>query len=180
MACEIGNDVEIGPYAVLRGSIIGDGAKIEEYATSNISVIGPGARIGRYGMANLCVLYGGSMISHGRGYQASIIGANAFVAWGVTAMDLSFGKEVKVETDEGWKASGQHFLGVAIGHRAAVGAGVCLNFGVSVPNDALLVGPIDHLIRDASAAQPKLPYKAEAGKVVPIKKSGRISKSQQD
>lgn len=161
-ACQIGNDVVIGPYAVVRASVIGDGVKIEEYATVNISIIGAGSRINRYSLANLCVFYDRVMISHGCGYQATVFGRDAFAAWDVTALDLSFGKSVKVLHHGEWVDSGQHFLGAAIGHGALLGNRVRLKFGVSVPNNAVLIGPITDLIRDASMAEPGVPYSINA------------------
>lgn len=157
-ACHIGDNVVIGPYAVVRASVIGDGVKIEEYATLNISAIGEGCRINRYSLANLCVLYKRVMISHGCGYQGCVIGNDAFTAWDVTALDLSFGKSIRVQHKGEWVDSGQHFLGSAIGHRSVLGNRVRMNYGVSVPNDAVLVGAIEDMIKDASAAEPKIPY----------------------
>ena len=168
-ACHIGDNVVIGPYAVVRASVIGDGAKIEEYATVNISSVGAESRINRYALANLCVLYDRVMISHGCGYQGCVIGKDAFTAWDVTAIDLSFGKSIKVQHNGEWVDSGQHFLGAAIGHRAVLGNRVRINYGVSIPNDAVLVGPIDDMIRDASQAEPKRPYCVDGkGGVKPI------------
>ena len=94
---------------------------------------------------------------------------DAFTAWDVTAIDLSFGKPIKVQHNGKWVDSGQHFLGAAIGHRAVLGNRVRLNYGVSIPNDAVLVGPIDDMIKDASQAEPKRPYCVdEKGGVKPI------------
>ena len=168
--CVIGDDVEIGPHAVVRASVIADGARIEEHTTCNFSVMGRGSRLGRYGMLNMSVVYPGAMVSHGGGYQASVFGRDAFVAWGVTALDLSFGHTIPIIEDGQKMDSGQHFLGVAIGHSARLGNGVRLNYGVSIPNDALLVAPVDGLIRDASEAMSGQPARCVDGKATVIKK----------
>jgi UDP-3-O-[3-hydroxymyristoyl] glucosamine N-acyltransferase len=148
--CVLGDGVKIGPNAVVRGSILGVGARVDPFATVNASVLGAGARIGRYAFCNLCTVYPGAMISQGDGYQVSVFGEDAFVAWGATALDLSFGKTVKVERDGPNSErvdSGHHFVGVAIGHRAVIGNNVRLRFGVSVPNDGMLVDRGDDLLR---------------------------------
>ena len=177
-ACHIGDNVVVGPYAVVRASVLGDGVKIEEYATVNISVVGAETRINRYALANLCVLFDRVMISHGCGYQGCVIGRDAFTAWDVTAIDLSFGKTIQVQHNGEWVDSGQHFLGAAIGHRAVLGNRVRINYGVSIPNDAVLVGPIDDMIKDASQAEPKRPYCVDGfGGVKPI---GRGQPKQSD
>ncbi|MEL6345286.1 MAG: hypothetical protein AAFV53_19425 [Myxococcota bacterium] len=159
----IGEGVEIGPNAVVRASILGDGVKVEDHASVNLSVLGEGARVGRYGMVNLCTLYRRAMVSSGGGFQASLFGEDSFLAWGATMLDLSFGRPVKVEVDGQRVDSGQHFLGGAIGHRARIGNGVRLNYGIAVPNDALIVAPSTGLVRSASDAEPDEPFVWEEG-----------------
>jgi hypothetical protein len=148
--CVLGDGVKIGPHAVVRGSILGAGARVDPFATVNASVLGAGARAGRYAFVNLCTLYPGAMVSKGDGYQVSVFGRQSFMAWGASALDLSFGAEVKVETDGPGSPRvpcGQHFMGVAVGHRAIVGNKVRLRYGVSIPNDGMVVDPGDDLLR---------------------------------
>ena len=157
-ACEIGDNVEIGPYAVVRASVIGDGAKIEEHATVNLSVLGPKSRAARYAMVNLCVLMEEAFLSRCGGSQMCIFGRSSFVAVDAVMLDLSFGRTIRVKDNDGeWLDTRQHFLGVCIGHRAAIGNAVRLNYGVGVPNDALLVANADELITDATDAEPNIP-----------------------
>ena len=90
---------------------------------------------------------------------------------GATILDLSFGRSIRVSHRGERVDSEQHFLGAAIGHRAKIGNGVRLNYGVEVPNDAFLVPPSDDLIRDTSAVEPGVPCRAEEGKALPVKRS---------
>ena len=162
-ACEIGDNVEIGPYAVVRASVIGDGAKIEEHATVNLSVLGPNSRASRYAMINLCVLMEEAFVSRGGGFQMCLFGRGCFVAVDAVMLDLSFGKTIRVQNNEGqWIDSKHHFMGVCVGHRAAIGNAVRLNYGVAVPNDALLVANADELIFDASGAEPNVPARVNS------------------
>lgn len=171
-ACEIGDNVEIGPYAVVRASIIGDGAKIEEHATVNLSVLGANSRAARYAMINLCVLMKDAFVSRGGGFQMCLFGRGCFVAVDGVMLDLSFGKTIRVQNNEGqWIDSKQHFMGVCVGHRAAIGNAVRLNYGVSVPNDALLVANADDLIFDASGAEPNVPVRVNSEHGVDLLKS---------
>ncbi len=168
--CVLGDGVKIGPNAVVRGSILAEGARVDSFATVNASVLGAGARVGRYGFCNLCTLYPGAMISKGDGYQVSVFGQDAFVAWGATALDLSFGQTVKVERDGPGteRVDGDHhFVGVAIGHRAVVGNNVRLRYGVSVPNDAVVVDPGDDLLRAWGDAPVGEPVVVQGGVAVP-------------
>lgn len=169
-ACTIGDNVEIGPHAVVRASVLGDGVKVDEHSIVNLSIVGKGSRIGRTAICNLCVLYPEVMFSHGDGLQGSVLGEKAFLAIGVVGLDISFGKEVQVLQHGEWVSSGMHFLGAAIGHRTVLGNGVRLNYGVSVPNDATLLGPREGLYLDASAAPAHQPSILKDGVAVALKR----------
>ena len=179
-ACHIGDNVEIGPYAVVRASVIGAGSKIEEHTTVNVSVVGKNCQIGRYATANLCVLFDESLISHGGGLQGCIFGRRSFLAIGVQILDLSFGRNIQVEAAGKWVDSGQMFLGAAVGHGATIGNAVRINYGVSIPNDVILVASTDDLIRDAlshiQTEQATNVYQVRQGKIFPLgKKSSKKS-----
>jgi hypothetical protein len=165
----LSDGVEIGPYSIVRASVLGPGAVVEDHATVQLSVVGEQARVGRYGLASFSVLYPESMISAGDGYQMCIFGRQAFAAWGATVLDLSFRRTIRVADDgEGWLDSGQHLLGAAIGHRARIGNGVRINYGASVANDALLVAGADDLLRDGRAIPPGVPHRVVGGRPVPV------------
>lgn len=146
-ACDIGDDVQIGPFCCLRGAVIGRGARIDAYAQVAVSVIGEGARVATGAMINLCVLFPGAFVSEGGGYQMCVFGRDSFVAKTATMLDLSFGRTIRVDGEGGRVDTEGFFLGGAIGHRARVGAGVRIGYGVMVPNDVLLVAPAHDLLR---------------------------------
>ncbi len=146
-ACELGDNVTIGANAVVRGSVIGAGARIEALAHVSACSIGPRATVGRQTHLALCVLAEGAYVSAGVGHQATLFGRNSFMALGCCTFDLSFGKPVEVDTPQGRTSAGTFFLGPAIGHRARIGAGVRLGYGVAVPNDAFVVAPAPDVLR---------------------------------
>jgi hypothetical protein len=122
-------------------------------------------------MVNLSTLYPGAMVSCGGGYQCCIFGEDAFVAWGATILDLSFGRPIKVRQDGVMVDSGQHFLGAAVGHRARIGNNVRITYGAEVPNDSFLIPPREGLILDASSAPEGRPASwVPGGGVEPIHK----------
>ncbi len=137
--CRLGNGVEIGPYSVLRGCVLHDDVKVDEHTTLNLSILGPGSRVGRYAMVNLSVLMEGAFVSAGGGFQVCLFGRNSFVAMTASVLDLSFKGDVKVLHRGRRVSSGSPFLGAAIGHRAMIGAGTTIGFGVQIPNDAQVV-----------------------------------------
>ena len=165
----VGEGAEIGPYAVIRGSVLGAGVKVEEHAIVNASVLGEKARVGKRGTANLSVLYPEAFISAGAGHQACVFGQSCFVAWSVTSFDLSFGDEIKVRKDGQRVSSGTHFLGCAVGHRARIGGQVSLGYGAEVPNDAMLVGDSDKVLRKWEDGEG--PHRVADGTARPVKKS---------
>ena len=113
-------------------------------------------------------------------FQGCLFGESAFIAIGVVALDLSFGKSIQVESNGEWVDSGMHFLGIAVGHRAALGNGARFNYGVSIPNDALLVGPKEGLYQDASQAPPGRPSQCIDGKAVAIQRKRKSASPQND
>ncbi len=151
-ACVIGEDVEIGPFACVRGTVLGAGCKIDAYASLNLAVVGAGAQVGRGAMVNLCVLYERAFVSAGGGFQMCVFGRDSFVAMTAMMLDLSFGRTISVESLEGRVDTEGYFLGGAIGHRAKIGAGVRIGYGVAVPNDTLLVAPPGDLVRRVEPA----------------------------
>jgi len=146
-ASQIGDGVEIGAFALVRGCIVGDGAKIEDYAHASVSVVGAGARLGRTCMFNFSVAYPGAFVSAGGGWQMSLFGRDAFVAMTASGYDLSFGAPIKVEHHGNIVSAETHFLGVCLGHRAKIGAHVRMGYGMAVPNDAFVVAPADTTLR---------------------------------
>ncbi len=165
-ACRLGADVEVGAFAVVRGSVVGDGARIEEHTYVGLSVVGAGAQVARHTMVNLSVLLPGALVSAGDGFQLCLFGRDSFVARGVTALDLSFGKPISVDHDGERRSSESWFLGVALGHGVRVGAGVRLAYGLAVPNNSLLVAPADDLVRRIEFGEGAL--SARQGVAVPV------------
>jgi carbonic anhydrase/acetyltransferase-like protein (isoleucine patch superfamily) len=138
-ASVLGRGVVVGPCAVVRGCLVGDGCRIDQHAGVAFSVLGRNVRVTQGAEVNLCVVMDGAMLSRAAGMQASVIGRDAFVAQSAVLMDRAFEGEVRV-LDEGTRAgSGRAFLGVAVGHRARVGAGVVMGYGSQLPNDSSLV-----------------------------------------
>ena len=162
-ACVIDEDVEIGPFACVRGSVLGRGCKIDAYASLNLAVVGARAQVGRGAMVNLCVLYEGAFVSSGGGFQMCVFGRDSFVAMTATMLDLSFGSTIRVDTPEGRVDTEGYFLGGAIGHRARIGAGVRIGYGVAIPNDTLLVAPTGDLVRRVEPGESGEPGKPARG-----------------
>lgn len=139
-ASRLGPGVEVGPCAVVRGSVIGEAGIVEEHATVNLSVLGDRVRIGRRGVVNLSVVMDGAFLScSGAGFQACVFGRESFVAMDASILDLPFQGEVHVSHRGRKVPSGTRFLGAALGHRARLGAGVVIGYGMEIPGGAAVV-----------------------------------------
>lgn len=115
-------------------------------------------------------------MSAGPGYQMCVFGRDCFLAWGVAALDLSFGHTIRTETAPGvLEDTTHHFLGCAVGHGAAVGQGVRLAPGAVVPTGATLVAPPDNLFRQwgPHPVQEGAVYPTRAGVVPATKRSAQ-------
>ena len=134
----LGPGCVVGPQAVVRASVLGAGVVIDEHATLVSSVVQDHARIGPYGHLRYSVAMSHARISSGAGFQLSAFGQHSFVAWGAAALDLSFGRTIRIRPPGGPVDTEQHLLGCAVGHRAVVGQGVRLAPGAMVPSDATL------------------------------------------
>ena len=153
-ASVLGEGAKVGAFAVVRGSVLGAGAEVGEHALVQMSVLGERSKVGPLTMANFCTLYPGAELS-GYAYQLAVLGRDAFVAWGTALLDLSFGRTIPVWMDGERVDSGQHFLGVAVGHRAVLGNAVRISYGVEVPNGATVVAPPEGLIRSFEGVDPE-------------------------
>lgn len=167
-ASQLGDDVEVGAYALVRGCVVGDGAKIEDYAHATVSVIGKGARLGRTCMFNFCVASPGAFVSAGGGWQMSLFGRDSFVAMTATGYDLSFGQPIRVQGPEGVVSADTHFLGICVGHRARIGAHVRIGYGMAIPNDAFVVAPSAEVLRKWPEPV-EGPVTIRDGKAVPVR-----------
>ncbi len=146
-ASALGDGVVIGPNAVVRGCLVGRGTRIDDHASVAFSVLGEDVRLTRSAEVNLSVLMDGALVSRCGGLQSSVIGRRAFIAQHAIVMDRSFDQEIRVDLDGERVGSGRAFLGVAVGHRARVGAGVVLGYGAQIPNDATVVLDSDRVLR---------------------------------
>ncbi len=172
-ASRLGRGVRVGPHAVVQGSVLQDGVQVDAHATVVSSVLAAGARLGPYGHLRYSTLFPGARLSAGPGYQMSVFGRDCFVAWGVAALDLSFGRTIHTESVSGERVDTEHhFLGCAVGHEAVVGQGVRLAPGAVVPNGTTLVAPSESLYQ-AWGEAPKSAAPVVPGRhgVVPIRRS---------
>lgn len=141
----IGDGVEIGPNAVVRGSILADGAKVEPLALVEGCVMGRGATVQRLALAKFSVLCDRSMV--GGDVQLAVLGAGAAVKRGAQLFDQAFDQAPRVRVGESLHGAPLGLIGVGVGARSLVGAGVRVAPGRAVPSDLQLVVDTNHVVR---------------------------------
>jgi acetyltransferase-like isoleucine patch superfamily enzyme len=146
-ACALGDGVIIGPHAVVRGCLVGAGTRIDDHASVGFSVLGSDVRVTKGADVNFSVIMDGALVSRCGGLQASVIGKQALIAQHAIIMDRSFDQEIRVDDQGVRSGSGRAFLGIALGHRARIGAGVVIGYGASIPNDTTAVMDADRVLR---------------------------------
>jgi len=138
--CELGDNVSVGAYAVLRLSKIGAGAVIEEHCSVKYSVLGERTYVSQGNQLNCSQTYPGAYLIHGP-YQFSIFGRDTAVMAVINCDYRLDQKNISISTDAGILDSGQPLLGVAYGHGAKVGGGNIIAPGRIVPNGFRLTPP---------------------------------------
>ena len=138
--CDLGDNVTVGAYSVVRVSKIGSGTSLEEHTLVKYSVLGKNNYVSNGNQINGCMTYDEAFLIHGP-YQFSIFGKQA-TAMAVINCDLRLDqKSIQVETSRGRLDSKQFLLGIAYGHGAKVGGGNIILPGRIVPNHFNLPPP---------------------------------------
>lgn len=132
--CEVGAGANIGANVVARHCVIGAGATISDGATMLRAIIGEHSLVSYLHRVVQAVTYPECFLISGA-LQFSIVGHSSaiFAAWITDArMDE---KTIRTPVRGELINSGMRFLGIAMGHRAKVTAGVVTAPGRIVPND---------------------------------------------
>ncbi len=146
----------VHPSADLEFAVIGEGAVVGAHAHVHRTVVGPGVDIGDHAAVMGCCLAESTQVLRASYFalcasmpratlannkaQLSLFGEDVFLTTTATLIDARFSGSIKVRGDQGLVDTGTAFLGVCLGHRVKVGAGVTIQAGRSVANGQVLVG----------------------------------------
>lgn len=136
--CWLGDGVTVGPGAVVRGSIVGAGSSIESQADVSFSVLAAETTVQRRGIVRYAVTHEQAMI--GGGLQLGVVGPGVALKHGATLLDQNWGSPVQVRRDGRSYPAPLGLIGVGVGARTVVGAGVLIAPGRTVPAE-LLISP---------------------------------------
>jgi hypothetical protein len=157
----------VGANASLRNSFVAEGAIIGEGARISGSVIGKGAFVAPNSVVNLSVVYPGAMAGQLL-MQASVLGKESAAFTNSNFFDLNFARNIRVKHRGRVVDSGTQMLGVCVGPRARVAAGIWVASGREIPAAALLVKPPEEIATNIGSPPPGEAHTVVEGNVVPL------------
>ena len=108
-------------------------------------------------------------------HEGSLLGEEACALTNSAFFDINFNKNIRVAHRGRYVDIGSPYLGVCVGPRARVSAGVFVAHGREIPAGALLVKPPDEIANRIGEIRPDEPAAVSGGTVVslnPDKTSG--------
>jgi acetyltransferase-like isoleucine patch superfamily enzyme len=157
----------IGANASLRNSFVDEGAVIGEGARISGSVIGRGAFVAPNSVVNLSVVYPGAMAGQLL-MQATVLGRESAAFTNSNFFDLNFARNIRVTHRGRVVDSGTQMLGVCVGPRARVAAGIWVASGREIPAGALLVKPPGEIAANIGHPPPGEAHVVVDGSLVPL------------
>jgi acetyltransferase-like isoleucine patch superfamily enzyme len=161
----------VGAHASVRNSFIDEDAVIGEGARVSGSVIGKGAFVAPNSVVNLSVVYPGAMAGQLL-MQVSVLGREAAAFTNSNFFDLNFARNIRVKHRGRVVDSGTQMLGVCVGPRARVAAGIWVASGREIPAGALLVKPPGEIAANIGHPPAGDAHIVVDGNVVPIPQAG--------
>lgn len=137
---ELGDNVTVGAYAVLRLSTIASGCTIEDHASITYSVLGENNLVANGNHVNFCLTYEDVFLIHGP-YQFSVYGRQTAVFATINCDTRMDTKTIRMPYRGGFVDSGQPFLGIAYGHGCKISGGNIIYPGRIIPNGTVMEPP---------------------------------------
>ena len=165
-SCQIGDNVEIGPYSYIKSSVIGSGTVVHERSSIKLSVVGPGSFIMPCDIFNsfigtTCSIFT-SMIHN------SFIGDSTFIGGASGFSDFNAGKTaIKIYANNKSVSSGKQFLGACVAENCFIGSGLIFQSGLMIPHDTSVING-SMIFKSDFTADKK--YVATGGRVTQIPK----------
>ena len=130
---ELGDNVKVGAFTVVRLSKVASGSVIEDQCCIKYSTLAENTYIAQANQLHLCHTEPETFLIHGP-YQFSIFGKST-AAMAVINCDYRLDqKNIRINSDKGLIDSRQPLLGIAYGHHSKVGGGNIIAPGRIVPN----------------------------------------------
>jgi carbonic anhydrase/acetyltransferase-like protein (isoleucine patch superfamily) len=136
----IGDNVSIGPGAVICTSVIGDDVDVMQGSQVLLSVVSDRCYLPFRAALFMTVMMSDSMVAQNTCLQLCSIGRNTFIGAGNTFTDFNLvPKPIKVKRGDNLEESGMPVLGGCVGHNCFVGSGLVVYPARAIESDVVLV-----------------------------------------
>ncbi len=135
----IGNNVTIGPGAVIGNSIIGDNCNIQQGCQLLLSVIGKRTFLPFRAALFMTVLMDDCMVAQNTCLQMCVVGRGTFIGAGNTFTDFNLiPKPIRTFSGGHLEDTGMTVLGSAVGHNVRIGSGMVIFPARTIESDVIL------------------------------------------
>ena len=136
----IGDNVTIGPGAVINASIIGDNVNIMQGVQLLLSVVGDGSYLAFRSALFMTTLMENSMVAQNTCLQLSVVGRDTFIGAGNTFTDFNMlpNKPIKVLHNGQLHEVGLPVIGGCVGHNCRIGSGHVVYPARSIESDVVM------------------------------------------
>jgi acetyltransferase-like isoleucine patch superfamily enzyme len=145
----IGDNVNIGPGAVVTQSIIGNNVSIMQGCQVQMSIIGDGSYLSFRAATILTVLMERCTVAQNACLQLCVVGRNSFIGAGNTFTDFNLlPRPVMTYHRPSGKlvSTGRSVMGSCVGHNCRIGAGFVIYPGRTIESDTVLSVRDDHFV----------------------------------
>jgi carbonic anhydrase/acetyltransferase-like protein (isoleucine patch superfamily) len=137
----IGDNVFIGPGAVIDNSIIGSNVSVGQGCQVMLSVVGDGCFLPFRASLFMTTLMENSMVAQNTCLQMCVVGRDSFVGAGSTFTDFNLvPKPIKTFYKDQLVEIGLPVLGGCVGHNCRLGSGLIVYPARTIESDVILVG----------------------------------------
>jgi len=137
----IGNNVTIGPGAIIENCIIGNNVNISQGCQLMLSVVGDGAFLPFRASLFMTTIMDNSMVAQNTCLQLSVVGRNTFIGSGSTFTDFNLiPTPIRARDGNGvLQDANRPILGGCVGHNCRIGAGMVVYPARTIESDVVLV-----------------------------------------
>lgn len=163
----IGNNVFIGPGAVIDNCVIGNNVSVAQGCQLMLSVVGDGSFLPFRASLFMTAIGENSMVAQNTCLQMCVVGRDTFIGAGSTFTDFNLvPRPIKVFYRDQLVDLNLPVIGGCVGHNCRLGSGLIVFPARTIESDVLLVGSrqekvISHNITYADSDHHKLPHGSE-------------------
>ncbi len=137
----IGNNVVIGPGAVIDNCHIGNNVTISHGCVLMLSVVSDGCFLPFRASLFMTTLMENSMVAQNTCLQMCVVGRDTFIGAGNTFTDFNMiPKPVRVQYRDRFEEVGMPVIGGCVGHNCRIGSGLVIFPARTIESDVMLIG----------------------------------------